>query len=86
MKWRIINALSILFLVALVVLWVGDGRQVYTKTAIQYTVKDELFGTESVEWKEGLWIGLDVAGPSGGLLAALALFSMIRSRRQRKAH
>jgi hypothetical protein len=83
MRWRILSAACVALLVALAVLWVVDGQHVYTKTAQQVTVTDELFGTESVVWEAGLWIGLDVAGPCGGLLAAVAAFGLIRSRRRK---
>ena len=84
MAWRITSISCLVLLVAVASIWVLHGSQVYTKTATQVTVRDELFGTESVEWKPGLWIGLDIAGPAGAVLAAVALVGFVRTTRRRK--
>lgn len=83
MKWRTVSVVCVALLIAVAAVWVAHGRQVYTKTARQVTVKDDLFGTESVAWEDGFWLGLDVAGPCAGVLAAVAAFGLFRSRRAR---
>ena len=83
MMWRVVSSVALVLLIAIVALWLVDGMQVYTKTARQNTVRDELFGTDSVRWEEGLWIGLDVVGPGGAVLVAIALFGLVRSRRNK---
>ena len=45
-------------------------------------VVDEMFGTESVEWKEGFWLGLDMAVPGAGVLIAVGIFGLYRNKKQ----
>ena len=65
--------------------WALHGGHVYTKTATQVTVRDELFGTESVEWRPGLRVGLDVVIPAGIVLLAVGVFGQVKTRRNRSA-
>ena len=81
MKWKILAGIGFALAVLVLGVWYMDGAMVFTKTAIQTTVKDELFGTEFVVWQEGLWIGLDVAAPAAAFCLAIAGFGFYRSRR-----
>ena len=51
------------------------------KNKQQVVVVDEMFGTESVEWKEGFWLGLDIAGPTAGVLIAVGIVGLYKSRK-----
>ena len=61
--------------------WLVGGASVFTKTAQPVVVDDELFRTKQVQWEEGLWIGLDVAGPGILVLAVVGVLLWRRSRR-----
>jgi hypothetical protein len=64
------------------VYWAASGGHVFTQTKVQEEVKDELFGTTSVVWKDQFRPGLDYAGPAAGGLLAIAGFLFWRSRRE----
>ncbi len=61
--------------------WLAEGGYVFTLDRVPIEVKDELFGTTSIEWKEGIRLGLDYAGPAMLLLAAIASVLLYRVRR-----
>ena len=52
-------------------------RRSLQKNKQQVVVVDEMFGTESVEWKEGFWLGLDIAGPTAGVLIAAGILGLL---------
>lgn len=80
------TAALIMLLIALgiVAYWIASGAHAFTLTQIPVTVTDELFGTESVEWKEGFRPGLELVGPSAGLLLLGAGIFFWLGRRQKR--
>lgn len=72
-KLRILSISVVILVVAIISTWAAHGFHIYTKTAQPVTVTDELFGTTSVEWKSGFWLGIDYAGPTIGVLVALVV-------------
>jgi len=84
-RWRSLSVVAGALAIVAVGVWVGHGSQVYTKTSRQVTVKDELFGTESIRWEPSLQVGLDIAGPTVALCAGLCGFGIYRSRRSGRA-
>jgi len=79
--WKGIALVGLLGLVLTFGRWYSDGAMIFTKTAEQSVVRDELFGTESVEWKEGFWLGLDIAGPVSAVWIGFLGFGIYRVRR-----
>jgi len=61
-----------------------DGGQVFSKNKQQVVVVDEMFDTQSTEWEEGFWLGLDVACPVVGVLIAVGVFGLYRDRKQNR--
>ncbi|MFN8360525.1 MAG: hypothetical protein U0264_11480 [Candidatus Kapaibacterium sp.] len=100
MKWKSVSIVCLLLIVPLVVVWLAQGRNIYTKDKIQVVtkVKDEIFGgeTEKIEWVDkfqlGLLPGVDDPSPKvllsvsvpSGLLIAIAVFGFWQDRRTRK--
>ena len=79
--WKIISIIAFVLVIGVGAKWAMDGTQVFTKNKKQEVVVDEMFGTESVEWEEGFWLGLDIAGPMAGVLIAAGIFGLYRSRK-----
>lgn len=69
--FRILSIGVAVLVVAILATWAAHGFQVYTKTSQPVTVTDELFGTTSVTWEPGFWLGIDYAGPAIAVLLAL---------------
>lgn len=82
MKWKLILGISLVVLAVSVGLWLADGSMIFTKTARQVSVVDPLFGTEGIEWEEGLWLGLDVAGPVAVICLVAGAYAFLRGRRE----
>lgn len=78
--WKIISVIAFVLLIGIGAKWVMDGTQIFTKNKQQVVVVDEMFGTESVEWTEGFWLGLDIAGPTAGVLIAAGILGLYKSR------
>ena len=73
MRWKTLSLAAFGIAAALACWWLVGGAHVFTKTAQQVVVGDELFQTEGILWEEGLWIGLDVAGPGILILVAVGV-------------
>ena len=80
--WKIISIIAFVLVVGVGMKWVMDGAQVFSKDKEQVVVVDEMFGTESTEWKEGFWLGLDIAGPVMGVLVAVGVWGLYRAKKQ----
>lgn len=80
--WKAISIVAFVLVVGIGAKWVADGAQVFSKDKQQIVVVDEMFGTESTEWKEGFWLGLDMAGPAMGVLIAVGVFGLYRNKKQ----
>lgn len=70
-KLKILSIGVAVLSIAILVTWAIHGFQVYTKTSQPVTTTDELFGTTSVTWEPGFWLGIDYAGPA--IVALIAL-------------
>ena len=82
--WKIISAVAFVLVLGVGARWAIDGVQIFTKDKQQVVVVDDLFGTESIEWEEGFWLGLDRAGPAMVILIAVGIFGLYKIRRRRK--
>lgn len=79
--WKMISVFVFVLVIGLGVRWVMDGSQVFTKNKQQVITQDPLFGTETVTWEEGFWLGLDIAGPAALVLLGVGAFGIYRARR-----
>ena len=79
--WKTISIVAFVLVIGVGARWAMDGMQIFTKNKQQVVVKDELFGTESVTWKEGFWLGADIAGPAVLVLLCIGGFGIYRSRK-----
>lgn len=50
---------GLLTITAALLLWIGFGSEVFTKTQILIEKKDEFLGTSYKEWKDQFVLGLD---------------------------
>ncbi len=79
--WKIVSLIAFVLAIGVAAKWVMDGTQVFTKNKRQVMVVDDLFGTESIEWKEGFWLGLDMAAPAASALIATGILGLYKSRK-----
>lgn len=80
MRWKALSLAAFGSAIAIGCWWLVGGAHVFTKTAQQVVVGDELFQTEGIRWEEGLWIGLDIAGPGILILLAVGALAWRRAR------
>ena len=90
--WKVIAYLCIAGILIVAIIWLVDGRQIYTKTGSQVTTVDELWGTKEVQWVPDFQLGLVPSTPSlsmeavsalpvAGVLAVVAFIAFRLSRR-----
>ena len=79
--WKTISIIAFILAIGIGTKWIIDGTQIFTKNKQQVVVVDEMFGTESIEWEEGFWLGLDIAGPTAGVLIAVGIVGLYKSRK-----
>jgi hypothetical protein len=90
--WKIIAYICVAGILVVAVLWLADGREIYTKTGQQVIEKDELWGTSEVKWVPNFQLGLlpstmsvsreaVSALPLAGLFAVVGLIAFRMSRR-----
>ena len=77
--WKTISIITFILAIGIGAKWIIDGTQIFTKNKQRVVVVDEMFGTESVEWKEGFWLGLDIAGPTAGVLIAVGIVGLYKA-------
>lgn len=62
----------ILSIVALIV-WIGSGSEIFTKTQVLVEKQDELMGTTIKEWKDQFVLGLDYTLGFIGIITIITL-------------
>lgn len=91
-KWKVIGYLCIAGILILLIVWLVDGMEIYTKTGRQETTVDELWGTTEVKWVPDFQLGLLPSVltlsreavsvlPIAGVLAVIAFISYRMSRK-----
>lgn len=79
--WKAISVIAFVLMLGVGARWVMDGTQVFTKNKQQVVTHDPLFGTETITWEEGFWLGLDLAGPVVLMLVGIGVFGIYRVRK-----
>lgn len=79
--WKIISIVAFALVIGIGIRWAVDGAQVFTKDKQQVVVRDELFGTETIAWEDGFWLGLDIAAPVALVLLGVGAFGFCRTRK-----
>lgn len=64
----------LLIISAAILLWVGFGVEIFTKTQIIVEKRDELLGTTYKEWKEQFVLGLDYTIGFIGIVSMITAF------------
>ncbi|GAB4133465.1 MAG: hypothetical protein Fur0015_06710 [Ignavibacteriales bacterium] len=64
---------GLLLSLAAILIWLGFGAEIFTKTKVLVEVKDEIFGTTK-EWKDQFIMGLDY---TLGFIAVVNVFTFI---------
>ena len=73
MNKKMIALVLALLAVGLLVYWKTADGYLWTQDQVEVKVKDEIFGTESSEWKDEYHPGiLPIIGPAAGALLLLA--------------
>ena len=68
---RTVN-IGLLIIAAALLLWIGFGGEVFTKTQILVEKQDELLGTSYKEWKDQFVLGLDYTLGFIGVITLIA--------------
>jgi hypothetical protein len=77
---------TIFFAIALglIVWWAAEGAAFFTSSEQQIKEKDELFGTETVRWKENFTPGLELIGPLFGVFLIGGLWMMYSAKKDER--
>lgn len=74
---------GLLLITAALLIWLGFGAEIFTKTQVLVEKKDDLFGTSYKEWKDKFVLGLDYTSAFIALVAAIAIGFTWRHRTRR---
>lgn len=91
--WKITGYICLAGILIVMILWVADGMEIYTKTGQQIIEQDELWGTTEVKWVPNFQFGLLPstmsisrealsALPLAGLFAVISLVCYKMARRK----
>jgi cyanate permease len=59
--------------VAAIIIWIGFGGEIFTKSQILVEKQDELMGTTIKEWKDQFVLGLDYTLGFIGIISIIAI-------------
>jgi hypothetical protein len=66
---------------AALIIWIGLGGEIFTKTQIMIEKQDELMGTSIKEWKNQFVLGLDYTTGFIGILSAIIITFLWKQRK-----
>ena len=75
--------IGLLFIAAAILVWVGFGAEIFTKTQVLVEKQDELLGTSYKEWEDQFVLGLDYTVGIGGLIILSLSIVVWRQRKSR---
>ena len=74
--------MALLLIAAALLVWIGFGGEIFTKTKVLVEIQDEIFGTTK-EWKDQFVLGLDYTLAFSGITVLLALVFTFLQRDKR---
>jgi len=74
--------IALLLIAAALLVWIGFGGEIFTKTKVLVEIQDEIFGTTK-EWKDQFVLGLDYTLAFSGITVLLALVFTFLQRDKR---
>jgi len=75
--------IGLLFIAAAILVWVGFGAEIFTKTQVLVEKQDELLGTSYKEWEDQFVLGLDYTVGISGLIILSSSIVVWRQRKSR---
>jgi H+/Cl- antiporter ClcA len=75
--------IGLLFIAAAILVWVGFGAEIFTKTQVLVEKQDELLGTSYKEWEDQFVLGLDYTVGISGLIILSSSIIVWRQRKSR---
>ncbi|OIP59426.1 MAG: hypothetical protein AUK34_07800 [Ignavibacteria bacterium CG2_30_36_16] len=76
--------IALLLIAAALLVWIGFGGEIFTKTKVLVEIQDEIFGTTK-EWKDQFVLGLDYTLAFSGITVLLALvFTFLQRDKKQK--
>ncbi|MFZ2325074.1 MAG: hypothetical protein WAV89_15440 [Ignavibacteriaceae bacterium] len=83
-KQKRILVIGLLLSLAALIIWLGFGAEIFTKTQVLVEKKDDLFGTNYKEWKEQFVLGLDYTLGFIGAVFVLNTFLIWKTKTRTK--
>jgi len=76
--------MALLLIAAALLVWIGFGGEIFTKTKVLVEIQDEIFGTTK-EWKDQFVLGLDYTLAFSGITVLLAVvFTFLQRDKKQK--
>lgn len=72
--------IGLLLSLAALIIWLGFGVEIFTKTQVLVEIKDDLLGTNYKEWKDQFVLGLDYKLGFIGAVFILSTFLIWKTR------
>ncbi len=79
-KQKRILIIGLLLSLAALIVWLGFGGEIFTKTQVLIEKKDDLLGTTYKEWKDQFVLGLDYTLGFIGAVFALSAILIWKTR------
>lgn len=76
--------IGLFLILAAIMVWVGFGMEVFTKTQVLVEKTDELFGTTYKEFENKFVLGLDCTAAISGLIALITGIAIFFQRKIRE--
>jgi hypothetical protein len=80
-KQKITIIIGLLLVTAALLIWIGFGGEIFTKSQVLVEKQDELMGTSIKEWKDQFVLGLDYTAGFIGILTVITIMIIYKLRK-----
>lgn len=75
-KQKTILIAGLFLIVGILILWIGFGGEIFTKTQVLVEKQDAIMGTTYKEWKNQFILGLDYSLGISGIITAITALGL----------
>ncbi len=82
-KQKQIRLTALFLIVAVFIIWIAFGGEIFTKSQVLVEINDEIFGPRK-EWQDQFILGLDLTLLINGIITAVTLTLLYLTRTKKK--